>query len=143
MRLALGLAEEAGGAGEVPVGAVVVQRDAVVGRGANHTRRSGVVSAHAEILALQEAERAAGDYRLEEAVLYVTVEPCLMCLGAIYQARVGRLVFGAAEPKFGAVVSRFALEGHPALRKLAIAGGVLAEEAAGLLSRFFSDLRED
>jgi tRNA(adenine34) deaminase len=141
MRHALRLARLAAAAGEVPVGAVVVLDGTVAGEGANRTRRDGVVAAHAEIVALAQAEQAAGDYRLDDAVLYVTVEPCLMCLGALLQARVKRLVYGAPEPKFGALGSRFDLAGHPALRKLELVGGVLADEAAALLSQFFSTLR--
>ena len=142
MRQALLLAQEAAEAGEVPIGAVVVQGGAITGRGANRTRRDGVVNAHAELLALMEAERRAGDYRLEDAELYVTVEPCLMCLGAIHQARVRRLCYGAAEPKFGALVSRYDLLGHPSFGQLMIVGGLLADESAALLGRFFSGLRE-
>lgn len=141
MHAALERAQQAGAAGEVPVGAVVVIADRVVGGGANRTRRDGVVTAHAELLALAEAERSAGDFRLEQAVLYVTVEPCLMCLGAILQARVQRLVYGAAEPKFGALGSRFDLREHPALRKLSITAGVLAEDSAQVLSAFFAAVR--
>ncbi len=113
----------------------------VAGAGANRTRRDGVVTAHAELLALAAAEQAAGDFRLDGAVVYVTVEPCLMCLGAILQARVARIVYGAGEPKSGALGSRFDLREHPALRKLAITAGVLAEEAAALLGEFFLALR--
>lgn len=142
MRQALELAAEAAREGEVPVGAVVIQHGEITGRGANRTRRDGVISAHAEILALSEAERRAGDYRLEDAELYVTIEPCMMCLGAIHQARVCRLYFGAPEPKFGALGSRYDLSGHPALSRLEIVGGVLAEESAAMLGRFFSGLRE-
>lgn len=141
MRCALELARTAAEAGEVPVGAVVVRAGAVVGEGANRTRRDTQVAAHAEIIALGQAELNAGDYRLDGAVLYVTVEPCLMCLGALLQARVQRLVYGAPEPKFGALGSRFDLMGHPALRKLEITSGVLAQDAAALLGRFFADLR--
>jgi len=141
MRLALALAEEASRAGEVPIGAVVVQDGAVTGRGANRTRRDGVVSAHAEIVALEEAERRSGDFRLVEAALYVTVEPCLMCLGAIQQARVTRLVYGVAEPKFGALTGPFKMQNHAIIRKLEISAGVLADEAASLLSGFFTQLR--
>jgi len=141
MRLALAEAAEAFSHDEVPVGAVVVQDGSPFARGQNRTRRDGVVQAHAELVALAAAERAAGDFRLEGCELYVTVEPCLMCLGAILQARVGRLVYGAAEPKFGALGSRFDLGGHPALRKLQITSGVLADEAAELLAAFFARLR--
>lgn len=142
MREALAEARAAAAAGEVPVGAVVVAAERIVGRGRNRTRRLGIVHAHAELEALAEAERAAGDYRLSNCTMYVTVEPCLMCLGAIHQARVTRLVYGAAEPKFGALGSRFDLRGHEALARLEITGGLLAEEAAELLGSFFSALRE-
>lgn len=141
MRLALEAAARAGAAGEVPVGAVVVLDGQLLGSGGNRTRRDGIVHAHAELVALAEAERKLGDYRLDEAVLYVTVEPCLMCLGAIHQARVARVVYGTVEPKFGALGGRFDLAGHPALRRLAVEGGVLAEEAAAQLSGFFANLR--
>jgi len=141
MREALKLAQEAAREGEVPVGAVVVQAGEITGRGANRTRRDGTVNSHAELLALADAERQAGDYRLEDAEIYVTVEPCLMCLGAIHQARVRRLHFGAAEPKFGALGSCYDLSGHPALNRLEIRRGLLADESAELLGRFFSGLR--
>jgi tRNA(adenine34) deaminase len=142
MRLALAAAAEAGAAGEVPVGAVVVLDGQLAGTGSNRTRRDSIVYAHAELVALGQAERALGDYRLDGAELYVTLEPCLMCLGALHQARVARVVYGAPEPKFGAVGSRFDLASHEALRRLTITGGVLAEEAAALLSTFFAGLRE-
>jgi tRNA(adenine34) deaminase len=140
MRLALAQAREAAAAGEVPVGAVLVFDGVVLGAGANRTRRDGVVHAHAELVALAEAERAAGDFRLDNAEMYVTVEPCLMCLGALHQARLTRVVYGCAEPKFGAH-SRFGLDGHPALERLSLQGGLLADEAAGLLGEFFRGLR--
>jgi tRNA(adenine34) deaminase len=161
MRLALLEAETAYVAGEVPVGAVLVMPDQalralqlpgghpwfgrdgplVIGRGGNRTRRDGLVHAHAELVALAAAEQARGDFRLEQAVAYVTLEPCLMCLGALYQARVARIVYGAREPKFGALGSRFDLGRHEALRRIEIQGGVLADEAAELMSRFFCQLR--
>ena len=140
MRAALELAVQAAAAGEVPVGAVVVLDGGLAGGGANRTRRDRIVHAHAELVALAEAERKLGDYRLDGAEVYVTVEPCLMCLGAIHQARASRVIYGATEPKFGAF-SRYGLAGHPGLRKLEIQGGVLADEAAELLGRFFSGLR--
>jgi tRNA(adenine34) deaminase len=142
MRLALAQARLAGAAGEVPVGAVVVLAGEVIGAGANRTRRDGVVHAHAELVALGEAERRLGDFRLDNAAMYVTLEPCLMCLGAIHQARLGRVVYGAPEPKFGALGSRFDLRGAEALRRLDISSGVLAGEAAALLGEFFKALRE-
>ena len=141
MRLALAEARLAGQAGEVPVGAVVVIAGEIAGTGANRTRQDGIVHAHAELIALAAAERQAGDYRLEDAELYVTLEPCLMCLGALVQARVGRVVYGADEPKFGALTSRFQLAEHPALRKVKVVSGVLAAEAAELLSSFFTERR--
>jgi tRNA(adenine34) deaminase len=145
MRHALAEAQKAARAGEVPVGAVLIQPQADgTGRqlavGANRTRRDGIVHAHAELVALAAAERAGGDYRLDNTVMYVTVEPCLMCLGALHQARLSRVVYGCAEPKFGAL-SRFGLAGHPGLSRLALQGGLLAEEAAALLGSFFQELR--
>jgi tRNA(adenine34) deaminase len=142
MRAALDQARAAAAAGEVPVGAVVVNGADSVGLGQNRTRRDGIVHAHAELVALGEAERRAGDFRLDDAVIYVTLEPCLMCLGAILQARIGRIVYGAPEPKFGALVSRFPLQSHPLVARLSITGGVLADEAADLLGGFFRQLRE-
>jgi tRNA(adenine34) deaminase len=146
MRLALEQARLAGAAGEVPVGAVVLVPDAdgaltLAGAGGNRTRRDGVVHAHAELVALGAAERDSGDFRLDNAVLYVTLEPCLMCLGAILQARVARVVYGAPEPKFGALESRFPLREHPLVARLSITSGMLADEAAALLSSFFRSLR--
>jgi tRNA(adenine34) deaminase len=141
MALALEQARLAGAQGEVPVGAVVVVAGELVGAGANRTRRDGVIHAHAELVALAQAEQHFGDYRLDGAELFVTVEPCLMCLGAIHQARVMRVVYGTAEPKFGAL-SRFGLGSHFALRRLTITGGVMAEQAAALLGDFFAGLRE-
>lgn len=142
MRLALTEAQTAAQSGEVPVGAVIVQADEVLATGQNRTRRDGVVQSHAELIALAQAERQSGDFRLDNCVMYVTIEPCLMCLGAILQARIKHLVYGAPEPKFGALGSRFDLAGHPALRKLSITAGVLADEAARLLSDFFAELRD-
>jgi tRNA(adenine34) deaminase len=141
MRLALEEASAAAEAGEVPIGAVIVQAEKLLARGANRTRRDHVVHSHAEIVALSAAQRISGDFRLDEAAIYVTVEPCLMCLGAIVQSRISRVVYGTAEPKFGALGSRFDLAHHPALRKISIVSGVLAEEAAQLLSDFFRGLR--
>jgi tRNA(adenine34) deaminase len=142
MRLALDEAREAGAAGEVPVGAVVTDAAGrVLGRGGNRTRRDGVVHAHAELVALGQAERASGDFRLDDSQLYVTLEPCLMCLGALLQARVTRIVFGAREPKFGALYSRFPLAQHPLVARLRVEEGVLAEESSALLAEFFRELR--
>lgn len=138
MRRALALAQEAALAGEVPVGAVVVREGQVLGEGSNHTRRHNDISAHAEILALRAAAATLGRPFLDDCELYVTLEPCPMCMGAILQARLGKLVFGASEPKTGAAGSVVDL---PAQRRLnahtAVLGGVLAQESAALLQTFF------
>ncbi|HSF99725.1 MAG TPA: tRNA adenosine(34) deaminase TadA, partial [Vicinamibacterales bacterium] len=115
MREALVLAESAARSGEVPVGAVVVVGDEVVGRGHNQPIGSHDPTAHAEIVAMRDAARRLGNYRLTGATLYVTVEPCLMCVGAMVHARVGTLVYGATEPKAGAVESTQRAHEHPAL----------------------------
>lgn len=142
MRLALDEARAAAAAGEVPVGAVIADAAGnVLGRGSNRTRREGVVHAHAELVALAEAERGSGDFRLDNSGLYVTLEPCLMCLGALLQARVGTIVFAAREPKFGALYSRFPLADHPLVARLAIREGVLRDDSTALLSDFFRKLR--
>jgi tRNA(adenine34) deaminase len=142
MQAALEEARAAGLAGEVPVGAVVASRSGdVLGRGGNRTRRDCTVHAHAELVALGAAERASGDFRLDNSMLYVTLEPCLMCLGALLQARVSRVVFGAREPKFGALYSRFALREHPLVARLEVQEGVLAAESSALLADFFRELR--
>lgn len=141
MRLALREAREAAAEGEVPIGSAVVREGELLACGANRTRRDSVVAAHAELVALGAAQRQAGDYRLDGSTVYVTVEPCLMCLGAIMQSRCSRIVFGAMEPKFGALGGRFDLREHPALRRIEIVAGVLAEESASLLSEFFKELR--
>ena len=141
MRLALKQAKAAMQVGEVPIGAVVVLQGEVIGEGSNSTRTANSIAAHAELRALEQAEQHLGDYRLDGAELYVTVEPCLMCLGAIYQARIAKLVYGCSEPKFGALRSRFSLTGHPAFRKMQVVQNVLSDEAANLLKEFFQDLR--
>jgi tRNA(adenine34) deaminase len=140
MRGALAAAEQAAAAGEVPVGAVLVVGGKLAGTGQNRTRRDKLGHAHAELVALGAAQRKQGDYRLDNAVLYVTVEPCLMCLGALHQARLARVVYGCSEPKFGAF-SRFGLQDHPGLSRLTFRAGVLADESAALLGGFFRELR--
>lgn len=146
MRLALAEAADAAAAGEVPIGAVLIQPGAagepgtLLGHGANRTRRDGIVHAHAELVALGAAELAGGDYRLDDTVMYVTVEPCLMCLGALHQARLARVVYGCPEPKFGAL-TRFGLSGHAGLSRMRLEGGLLADAAARLLGDFFRELR--
>lgn len=142
MREALRLAQQAADAGEVPVGALLVQNKQVVGRGFNQPIRSHDPSAHAEICALRDAGQVVGNYRLPEATLYVTVEPCTMCYGAIIHARIKRLVFGAPEPRYGAVVSgQRLLESGQFNHRPEVQGGVLEAECAGLMKQFFSSKR--
>ncbi len=142
MREALALAGEAARAGEVPVGAVVVVGDEIVGTGHNQPIATADPTAHAEIVAMRAAARQLGNYRLTGATLYVTVEPCLMCVGAMVHARIGTLVFGATEPKAGAVESTQRAHEHPALNhRLVVVSGVLTRECGDLVARFFRDKR--
>ena len=142
MGLALAQARLALAAGEVPVGAVVVHNGELIGSGFNRTRMDSSVTAHAELVAMKQAAAVIGDFRLDPAEIFITLEPCLMCLGAIHQARIGRIVFGAREPKFGALGSVFDMHGHPALRRIEFEGGILEEESRQLMKGFFSKLRE-
>ncbi|MCL6613687.1 MAG: tRNA adenosine(34) deaminase TadA [Firmicutes bacterium] len=138
MRAALAEAEKALAMDEVPVGAVVVAGGEIIGRGHNRRETEGDPTAHAEILALREAARRRGHWRLHGTTLYVTLEPCPMCAGALVNARVDRLVFGAIDPKAGAAGTLFNLVEDPRLNhRLEVTGGVLGEEAAELLRRFF------
>jgi len=142
MREALRLAREAERAGETPVGAVVVAEGAIIGRGRNSPISLTDPTAHAEILALREAATAAGNYRLERATLYVTLEPCVMCAGALVAARLKRLVFGARDLRFGSVRSKFRLADSDLLsHRLEISEGVLAAECLEPLQRFFQARR--
>jgi tRNA(adenine34) deaminase len=142
MRAALDLAREAWDAGEVPVGAVVVAGGVVAGRGRNMPIATGDPTAHAEMLALREAAGALGNYRLENATLYVTLEPCVMCAGALVMARIRRLVFGARDLRFGGVRSKFRLADSDLLNhRVEIDEGVLAAECVELLQRFFATRR--
>ena len=142
MRLALAEAEKALLAGEVPVGAVVVRGGEVVASAHNGPVGLKDPSAHAEILALRRAAEAEGNYRLAGATLYVTIEPCLMCAGALIHARVSRLVFGAPDPKGGAVVSLYEVLGDGRLNhRVEVTGGVLSEACGEILSRFFREKR--
>jgi tRNA(adenine34) deaminase len=142
MREALAEADRAAQAGEVPVGAVVVVDGRIAGTGHNQPIGLRDPTAHAEILALRAAARAAGNYRLPGATLYVTIEPCLMCVGAMVHARIATLVYGASEPKAGAVESTQRAHEHPALNhRLVVVGGVLAAECAELMRRFFGERR--
>jgi len=142
MREALSLAREAAAAGEVPVGAIVVKDGAVVGHGHNRPVSSRDPTAHAEVMALRDAAKRVGNYRLAGCILYVTLEPCAMCAGAIMNARISRVVYGAADPKSGACGSVVDLFAENRLNFHAtVAGGVLAGEAAKLLQDFFSTRR--
>jgi tRNA(adenine34) deaminase len=141
MRLALAQAELARAAGEVPVGAVVVLGGAVVGRGHNQPIGSSDPTAHAEMLALRDAGRAAGNYRLTGGTLYVTVEPCLMCVGAVVHARLDRVVYGVPDPKGGAVRSVLDVKGLALNHRFEAVEGVLAEECRALLQGFFRERR--
>jgi tRNA(adenine34) deaminase len=142
MRQALALAREAEAAGEVPVGAVVVVDGMVAGRGRNSPVASHDPTAHAEMLALREAAAAIGNYRLEEATVYVTLEPCAMCAGALVAARVKRLVFGTRDLRFGGVRSKFRIADSELLNhRVEIVEGVLAVECVELLRGFFEKRR--
>ncbi len=143
MREALQLADEAAAAGEVPIGAVVVVAGKIIGRGMNCVIRDGDTTAHAEIIALRDTFRMINNYRVPGATVYTTVEPCAMCAGALIHARVGRVVWGAADPKFGAagsVVDLFA-ESRLNHHARAIVGGVCAAESAQRLKHFFTSKR--
>ena len=138
MRRALELAKEARLRGEVPVGAVVVLDGAVVGEGYNQPIGAHDATAHAEIVALREAGRKVGNYRLTGAVLYVTIEPCQMCVGAMIHARIARVVYGTREPRAGAIESAMRAHEHPSLNHRMVAvGGVLEEECRALIQEFF------
>jgi tRNA(adenine34) deaminase len=142
MDLALELAREAELAGEVPVGAVVVLSGRVVGRGRNSPIGLHDPTAHAEVLALRDASRAIGNYRLEGATLYATVEPCVMCAGALVAARVSRLVFGTRDLRFGGVRSKFRLADAEILNhRLEVVEGVRGAECAALMQLFFGTKR--
>ena len=142
MRLALAEAEKALLAGEVPVGAVIVRGGEVVASAHNGPVGLKDPSAHAEILALRRAAAAEGNYRLAGTTLYVTIEPCLMCAGALIHARVSRLVFGASDPKSGAIVSLYGVLQDARLNhRVDVTGGVLREACSEILSRFFREKR--
>ena len=142
MRAALDEARAAAERGEVPIGSVVVSENRIVARAGNRTITDCDPSAHAEIVALREAAKAMKNHRLLGTTVYVTVEPCAMCAGAMVQARVARLVYGADEPKGGAVHSCFTMLDHPQLNhRVEVSSGVLAEEAVALLQNFFAARR--
>ena len=142
MRLALREAERALEHDDVPIGATVVHEGEVIGAGRNERELRQDPTAHAETIALREASRALSSWRLVDAVMYITLEPCAMCAGAIVLARVSRVVFGATDPKAGAAGSVFDVLGEPRLNhRPEVAGGLLADEAGALLQDFFDDRR--
>jgi tRNA(adenine34) deaminase len=142
MRLALEEARRAAEAGEVPVGAVVALDGKVIASAANRTITDGDPTAHAEIVVLRAAAKALGNYRLAGATLYVTLEPCAMCAGALVHARIARLVYGCEDPKVGAVNWCLRVLEHPMLNhRVEITGGILADESASLLRGFFEARR--
>ena len=141
MRLALAQARRAFAQDEVPVGAVVVHEGVVVGAGFNQPVSSGDPTAHAEIVALRAAARARGNYRLPDTTLYVTVEPCLMCVGALVNARVASLVYGADEPKFGAVRSLLDVTALGLNHRFEVTAALLEDECRALMKEFFRSRR--
>jgi tRNA(adenine34) deaminase len=142
MKEALAQARLAVDAGEVPVGAIVVRQGQIIGKGYNRREELQTPTAHAEILAIEDAAQMLGSWRLSECELYGTLEPCIMCVGAILQARIQRLVFGCLDPKAGAVESLYRLcEDSRLNHRLPVTGGVLGQKCAELLANFFDDLR--
>ena len=144
MREAIAVARNAEATGEVPVGAVVVWDGECIGRGGNRVIAASDATAHAEIVALRDAGRTQGNYRLPDTTLYVTLEPCVMCAGAIIHARVARVVYGARDPKAGAAGSVFDVLGSDKLNhRVEITGGVLQDECTHLLAAFFQRRRHE
>ncbi|MEW5249107.1 tRNA adenosine(34) deaminase TadA [Microbulbifer sp. 2201CG32-9] len=142
MQRALELAGMAGERGEVPVGAVLVRNGEIIGEGSNCPIGSCDPSAHAEVIALRSAARCEANYRLPHSTLYVTIEPCTMCFGAMVHARVQRLVYGASEPRAGAVESRLKLAAADFFNhSIQVEGGVMAEETAAMVQEFFRNRR--
>ena len=141
MELALALAREAFDHGEVPVGCVILHEGRVIGRGRNRREEKKSALSHAETEAIAQACAALGDWRLSDCSLYVTLEPCPMCAGAIYNARIPQVVFGARDPRMGAMGSVFDLFYEPLGFRPQVRGGVLEQACSELLSQFFKDLR--
>jgi len=142
MRMALKEAEKAGQSGEIPVGALLIKGDQLLAKDHNRCIELSDPTAHAEILVLRKGGEILKNYRLNETVMYVTAEPCPMCVSAMVHSRISRLVFGALEPKFGAVESKFKLlDGHGLNHKVKVDRGILDEECAGLLKAFFRKRR--
>ncbi|MBP6057243.1 MAG: tRNA adenosine(34) deaminase TadA [Nitrosomonas sp.] len=143
MRIALALARQAQDDGEVPVGAVIVQNEVVVGRGYNRSIIATDPTAHAEVMAMRDAGNNLANYRLLDCTLYVTLEPCVMCIGAIFHARIKRLVYAAADPKTGACGSVIDLSSETRLNHhMQVTAGVMAPEASLLLKQFFAHRRK-
>ncbi len=143
MQRALQLAREAEAVGEVPVGAVVVLDGEVIGEGYNRPITTHDPTAHAEIIAMRDAAQHVENYRLVDATLYVTLEPCVMCIGAITHARIKRLVYGATDPKAGAIHSIYSIVDDKKLNhQVEVVGGVLAEDCSTILSHFFQKRRQ-
>lgn len=142
MQRALGLAEQGAQQGEVPVGAVVVLDDEIIGEGFNQPISTSDPTAHAEIVALRNAAKKIGNYRLVDATLFVTIEPCLMCAGSLVHARIKKVVFGASEPKAGAITSAHQVLDNAKLNHVVeYQGGVLADKCSQLISDFFKNKR--
>ena len=142
MKEALEEARASAAAGEVPIGAVLVHNGKIIARSGNRTIRDSDPTAHAEIIVLREAARLLGNYRLADTTLYVTIEPCSMCAGAMIQARVPRLVYGCDDPKGGAVRSCFQVLSHPRLNhQVEVVSGVFASECAAIIQSFFAARR--
>ncbi len=143
MQFAFELAQQARQAGEVPVGAVIVQDGVIVGRGYNCPITTADPTAHAEVMAMRDAGQALGNYRLLGCTLYVTLEPCAMCIGALFHARIQRLVFAATDPKTGACGSIIDLPAETRLNHhMLVTGGVMAQEASAMLKQFFAERRK-
>jgi len=139
---ALKEAEKAFKRAEVPVGCVIVKDGEIIARGFNHRENSNTVFSHAEIIAMDKACKKLDSWRLDDCEVYVTLEPCVMCAGAMIQARIKRLVYGSTEPKFGSHQSILNLFEYPFNHKIEIKSGVLAADSSRLLKRFFQELRE-
>ena len=142
MNRALELAQEAASVGEVPVGALVVRNGEIVAEARNEKEASNQATHHAEILAIEKASEILGRWRLTDCELYVTLEPCLMCSGAVLQARLGKVFYGASDPKFGAVESLYqTLTDARSNHRCEVTGGIMADESAALLKTFFRERR--
>ncbi len=143
MEAALAEARESAAGGEVPIGAVLARAGRIVARAGNRTIRDCDPTAHAEIVVIRTAARLLGNYRLADTTLYVTIEPCSMCAGAMLQARVARLVYGAAEPRGGAVHSCFRVLSHPEVNhRVEVTAGILAGDCRGVMQEFFAARRQ-